>query len=227
MSTGSSARSRKSLIGMATALVERARRRGAGRHGRADRAARRRPQDRQRRARACARRARACRSIVTCCASPNRIGIADSDDPVKVEAQLCGALPPERWTRASDTLILHGRRICRPKPLCDRAMRAGLRLRSVGLRHVATRAATPQRGRRPPKRRDHAVRLQTGAESDMTREQFARSSPKRSTRFPQRFARRDPEPRHRRRGRAVATSCSPRWRSSRPTRCSGCIRARR
>ena len=43
-----------------------------------------------------------------------------SDDPVKVEAQLCAMLPPERWTRASDTLILHGRRICRPKPLCAR-----------------------------------------------------------------------------------------------------------
>ena len=24
-----------------------------------------------------------------------------------------------RWTRTSDTLILHGRRICKPKPLCD------------------------------------------------------------------------------------------------------------
>jgi endonuclease-3 len=49
----------------------------------------------------------------------NRIGIADSEDPEVVEEQLCSALPPERWTRTSDTLILHGRRICRPKPLCD------------------------------------------------------------------------------------------------------------
>ena len=49
----------------------------------------------------------------------NRIGIAESDDPVVVEQQLCAAMPPERWTRTSDTLILHGRRICRPKPLCD------------------------------------------------------------------------------------------------------------
>ena len=32
---------------------------------------------------------------------------------------LCGAVPPERWTRTSDTLILHGRRICRPNPLCE------------------------------------------------------------------------------------------------------------
>src|SRR6267143_667406 len=49
----------------------------------------------------------------------NRIGIAESDDPEVVEQQLTRALPKERWTRASDTLILHGRRICRPKPLCD------------------------------------------------------------------------------------------------------------
>src|SRR5581483_10355130 len=44
----------------------------------------------------------------------NRIGIAESDDPVVVEQQLCAAMPPERWTRTSDTLILHGRRVCRP-----------------------------------------------------------------------------------------------------------------
>jgi endonuclease III len=50
----------------------------------------------------------------------NRIGLVKNDDPVKVEAQLCEMLPPERWTRGSDVLILHGRRICKPKPLCPR-----------------------------------------------------------------------------------------------------------
>ena len=50
----------------------------------------------------------------------NRIGIADSEDPVTVEAQLCAALPNAIWTLASDVQILHGRRVCRPKPLCDR-----------------------------------------------------------------------------------------------------------
>lgn len=50
----------------------------------------------------------------------NRIGLADSDDPVMVEQQLCRLVPEDRWTRTSDTLILHGRRICKPKPLCDR-----------------------------------------------------------------------------------------------------------
>ena len=49
----------------------------------------------------------------------NRIGIAEGDDPVKVEDQLCRALPKEMWTLASDVQILHGRRICKPKPLCD------------------------------------------------------------------------------------------------------------
>ena len=52
----------------------------------------------------------------------NRIGIAEGDDPVKVEAQLCDALPSDMWTLASDVQILHGRRICRPKPLCDKCL---------------------------------------------------------------------------------------------------------
>jgi endonuclease III len=48
----------------------------------------------------------------------NRIGIAAADDPEKVEAQLCAVLPKAMWTLASDVQILHGRRVCRPKPLC-------------------------------------------------------------------------------------------------------------
>src|SRR3954470_5641271 len=49
----------------------------------------------------------------------NRIGIADSDDPEVVEQQLCSAIPARQWTLASDVQILHGRRICKPKPRCD------------------------------------------------------------------------------------------------------------
>jgi endonuclease-3 len=52
----------------------------------------------------------------------NRIGIAESDKPEDVEQQLCDAMPPARWIRTSDTLILHGRRICKPKPLCDQCV---------------------------------------------------------------------------------------------------------
>jgi endonuclease-3 len=50
----------------------------------------------------------------------NRIGIAKSNDPEVVEQQLGSALPATTWTVASDTLILHGRRICRPTPLCEK-----------------------------------------------------------------------------------------------------------
>jgi endonuclease-3 len=52
----------------------------------------------------------------------NRIGIVDSDRPEVVEQQLGDSMPKARWTRTSDTLILHGRRICKPKPLCDRCL---------------------------------------------------------------------------------------------------------
>jgi endonuclease-3 len=89
----------------------------------------------------------------------NRLGIARSDDAVAVEKQLTAALPPERWTRASDTLILHGRRVCRPKPLCDRCsareMCAYVRRLGPSAPRRATprtkrRAAVNRRGRRKP-----------------------------------------------------------------------------
>jgi endonuclease-3 len=52
----------------------------------------------------------------------NRIGIASGDDPEVVEAQLTAAMPTREWTRTSDTLILHGRRICKPRPLCEQCL---------------------------------------------------------------------------------------------------------
>ena len=52
----------------------------------------------------------------------NRIGLIKTDDAVEAETQLTQQLPPDRWTLASDTLILHGRRICKPRPLCDRCV---------------------------------------------------------------------------------------------------------
>jgi len=78
-----------------------------------------------------------------------RIGLARGEDPVAVEAQLCGALPRRRWTVSSDTLILHGRRICKPKPLCDRCAVRG------DCEHFRTTwGATPAAAARPaPKRR--------------------------------------------------------------------------
>jgi endonuclease-3 len=73
----------------------------------------------------------------------NRIGIADGDDPEVVEAQLTAAMPKERWTRTSDTLILHGRRICRPRPLCDQCV---VRDQCDYYRLVVSRARDGKRG---------------------------------------------------------------------------------
>jgi endonuclease-3 len=80
----------------------------------------------------------------------NRLGFVRSDDPVIVERVLTSALPPERWTRASDTLILHGRRICRPRPLCDRcAVRSSCAyFRALGPKKAAPDTVSPKRSRR-------------------------------------------------------------------------------
>ena len=49
----------------------------------------------------------------------NRLGLATGDDPLKVEAQLMALVPRERWTRTTDLLIFHGRKICDARrPLC-------------------------------------------------------------------------------------------------------------
>jgi len=77
----------------------------------------------------------------------NRLGLVTSDDPEVVEARLGSLLPPERWTRASDTLILHGRRVCKPKPLCDRCVVRAECAYFQGLGAKAARRA-PQRKRR-------------------------------------------------------------------------------
>jgi endonuclease III len=77
----------------------------------------------------------------------NRIGIAEGDDPEKVETQLCAKLPKERWTRTSDTLILHGRRICRPKPLCSECVVQD----DCDYFHNLQRVARPTRSAKPKK----------------------------------------------------------------------------
>jgi endonuclease-3 len=49
----------------------------------------------------------------------NRLGIAKGDDPLEVERQLMALIPRERWTRTTDLIIFHGRKICiARRPLC-------------------------------------------------------------------------------------------------------------
>jgi endonuclease-3 len=87
----------------------------------------------------------------------NRIGIAESDDPIVVEQQLCSALQKERWTRTSDTLILHGRRVCRPKPTCDLcAVRDDCEY--FGTVVSRTRGSAARRAAKKPARAKKAVR---------------------------------------------------------------------
>jgi endonuclease-3 len=80
----------------------------------------------------------------------NRLGLVRSDDAESVEKTLCKALPRDRWTRASDTLILHGRRVCKPRPLCDRCQ---ARADCAYFRKLGAKAAPrkPARRRRPSK----------------------------------------------------------------------------
>jgi endonuclease-3 len=50
----------------------------------------------------------------------NRLGLARTRDPVKIEHQVCAMVPKEEWTGLSLRLILHGRRICiARRPKCE------------------------------------------------------------------------------------------------------------
>ena len=65
----------------------------------------------------------------------NLLGVASSQDPVKIEAELCAGLDPARWGEFSHLLIVHGRTVCpagRPKcaecvlaDLCRHAVKSG------------------------------------------------------------------------------------------------------
>ena len=97
----------------------------------------------------------------------NRLGLADSDDPARVEAELMDLVPRERWTRTTDLLIFHGRKICDARrPLCGvcpvfalcawesrQAWASG-----TPVKPRAARVATAASARRPAARRAHAAR---------------------------------------------------------------------
>lgn len=49
----------------------------------------------------------------------NRLGLVHGDDPISVEARLMKVIPQPRWTRTTDLLIFHGRKICQARrPAC-------------------------------------------------------------------------------------------------------------
>ena len=50
----------------------------------------------------------------------NRLGLAKSGDPEKIEFELMKILPKKHWIRYNTQVIAHGRKICKSqKPLCD------------------------------------------------------------------------------------------------------------
>ncbi len=48
------------------------------------------------------------------------LGLVRTNDPVKIEFQVCSMVPKEEWTALSLRLILHGRRVCvARRPRCE------------------------------------------------------------------------------------------------------------
>ena len=51
-----------------------------------------------------------------------RLGIAQGHNAAVIEAQLCASISPKNWRLSSDLQILHGRRVCKQKPLCQKCI---------------------------------------------------------------------------------------------------------
>ncbi|HUY55542.1 MAG TPA: endonuclease III [Candidatus Nanopelagicaceae bacterium] len=50
----------------------------------------------------------------------NLLGLVRTQDPVKIESEICRMVAPEEWTGLSLRLILHGRQVCLARrPRCD------------------------------------------------------------------------------------------------------------
>jgi endonuclease-3 len=48
-----------------------------------------------------------------------RLGLVEGDDPLEVEARLMELIPRPRWTRTTDLIIFHGRKVCDARrPAC-------------------------------------------------------------------------------------------------------------
>ena len=50
----------------------------------------------------------------------NRIGLSEHTKAHSIELELTSVLDPNSWLQMSDSLIIHGRRICKPRPHCGK-----------------------------------------------------------------------------------------------------------
>jgi endonuclease-3 len=78
------------------------------------------------------------------------LGLTQQTDPVKVEADLCAALPSREWGPLSLRLILHGRRVCvARRPRCAECLLADFcPSASVPVQQAVQRAAVTNRSNR-------------------------------------------------------------------------------
>jgi endonuclease-3 len=75
-----------------------------------------------------------------------RMGLTRSEDPARIEGDLCAVWPPESWTMATHYLIFHGRRVCDARaPRCGDCVVRDL---CPSARTRATAAARPQARRK-------------------------------------------------------------------------------
>ncbi len=62
-----------------------------------------------------------------CIRLSNRLGLANSKDPAKVESELKKIIPPEESSDWCHRLVLHGRAVCQArKPMCDKCCLASV-----------------------------------------------------------------------------------------------------
>jgi len=62
-----------------------------------------------------------------CIRLSNRMGLADTRDPVKIETELREKLPPEKSSDFCHRLVLHGRAVCTARrPACESCPLAGI-----------------------------------------------------------------------------------------------------
>ena len=77
----------------------------------------------------------------------HRLGLTRSDDPVRIEAEVCAMVPKREWTELSLRLILHGRRVCVARtPKCEKCV-LNLVCPSAFVAGARRRTKTASRGR--------------------------------------------------------------------------------
>jgi endonuclease-3 len=88
----------------------------------------------------------------------NRIGLVNVSDPARVEALLMEVIPRERWTRTTDLIIFHGRKVCDARrPACGTCpIFTSCRWESRQAWAAGTPAPRPRASRANPSRRSSA-----------------------------------------------------------------------